>query len=70
MKAYRLKKQFVEDGVLQLDALPFRAGERVEIIILAPEKDVLPSTSTAQGMVVEYLYPTEPVANPDWDALR
>lgn len=34
MKAYRLEKKVGANGALQLDALPFREGETVEIIVL------------------------------------
>ena len=40
MRAYRVEKTILEDGVLELRALPFRAGEIVEVIILAREERV------------------------------
>ena len=37
MRAYRVEKTLSEDGVLELRALPFLAGEIVEVIILSRE---------------------------------
>ena len=71
MKAYRAEKQVAANGELKLSALPFEAGEEVEVIILSREKS--PSSiqpSTLRGKVIEYLDPTEPVAEGDWEVLR
>lgn len=70
MKAYRVEKEIAADGVLQLDALPFVAGERVEIIILAREDTYKANPASIRGKVLEYIDPTEPVAEGDWDAMR
>jgi hypothetical protein len=37
MRAYKVETTIPENGVLALDALPFRAGEAVEGIVLARE---------------------------------
>jgi hypothetical protein len=56
---------------LLLDALPFQEGELVEIIILAPEEQAIePASFPVRGKVLEYVDPTEPVAQDDWEALR
>ena len=71
MEAYRIEKRVAANGVLHLDALPFREGELVEVIVL-PRKDreyVLSSLSL-RGKVIEYIAPTEPVAQDDWEALQ
>jgi hypothetical protein len=70
MKAYRVEKEIAADGVLQLDALPFLAGERVEIIILAREETEKTHPISVRGKVLEYADPTEPVAEEEWDAMR
>lgn len=70
MKAYRVEKEIPTDGVLQLDALPFQAGERVEIIVLAARESSVASPISVEGRVLEYVEPTEPVANGDWSVLR
>lgn len=71
MRAYKVETTIPDDGVLELDALPFRAGEVVEIIILSREayRREVPQ-GTLRGKVLHYDRPTEPVAEEDWDALR
>ena len=71
MKAYKVETTIQEDGVLELDALPFRAGEAVEVIILSREEPK-PETicGSLRGKVLHYDRPTESVAEEDWDALR
>ena len=71
MRAYKVETTMPKDGVLQLHALPFRAGEAVEVIILSreePQPEVM--RGALRGKVVRYDRPTEPVAEDDWDALR
>jgi hypothetical protein len=70
MKAYRVEKEIAADGVLQLDALPFLAGERVEVIILTREEKEQANPESIRGKVLEYIDPTEPVAEDEWDAMR
>lgn len=71
MKAYRVEKKVAENGILQLDALPFQEGELVEIIILAYEEKTRNSAPTSlRGKVIEYMDPTEPVAENDWEVLK
>ena len=71
MRAYKVETTIPKDGVLALDALPFRPGEAVEVIILSRDE---PPRETARGSlrgkVLHYERPTEPVADEDWDALR
>jgi hypothetical protein len=70
MRAYRVEKCLSEDGVLELRALPFRAGETVEVIILSREDKVCEAhDSPLKGKVVRYEKPTEPVAQDDWEVL-
>ena len=70
MRAYRVETIVSQDGALDLRALPFRAGEVVEVIILSRED----TERTAQdfplrGKVLRYEQPTEPVAQDDWEVL-
>ena len=37
MKAYRVEKQIAANGELKLSALPFKEGDKVEVIILSHE---------------------------------
>jgi hypothetical protein len=71
MRAYRVEKTLSEDGVLELRALPFRAGENVEVIILSREDKVCGAQDfPLKGKVVRYEKPTEPVAQDDWEVLQ
>ncbi|OGL49791.1 MAG: hypothetical protein A2161_01300 [Candidatus Schekmanbacteria bacterium RBG_13_48_7] len=71
MEAYRAEKRIAANGVLQLNALPFREGELVEVIILSCKSETYKTTpSPLRGKVIEYINPTEPVAQNDWGVLR
>ena len=71
MRAYKVETTIPEDGILALDALPFRAGEVVEVIILSREEPQREAVrGSLRGKVVHYERPTEPVADEEWDALR
>jgi len=71
MQAYTVKKVIAQDGKLQLDTLPFSAGETVQIIVL-PSKQTQRQKKHAllKGSVVAYTDPLEPVAQEDWAALQ
>jgi hypothetical protein len=70
MRAYRVEKTLSEDGVLELRALPFRAGDIVEIIILSREDRVYATQDfPLRGKVLRYEQPTEPVAQDDWEVV-
>lgn len=68
MKAYRTEKRVTANGALQLEALPFTAGELVEVIVLSRDEPGA-ERSPVRGQVLEYIDPTEPVALDDWEAL-
>lgn len=68
MKAYRVEKRVAANGTLQLEALPFTAGELVVVIVLSRDAPVA-ARSPVRGQVLEYVDPTEPVAFEDWKAL-
>ncbi len=71
MEAYQVQKRVEANGVLHLNALPFREGKIVEVIVLAREGKVEESApSPLRGKVIEYIDPTEPVAQRDWELLR
>ena len=66
MLAYRVEKRVATNGVLHLEALPFREGELVEVIVLACEEEEHQSSSLSlRGTVLEYIDPTERVAQDD-----
>jgi hypothetical protein len=71
MNVHRVEAVVGRDGSLLLEDLPFREGDAVEIIILErsrkPEAD---DRYPLRGTPIEYVDPTEPVAEEDWDVLR
>jgi len=71
MTAHRVEVTLNQDGSLTLDGLPFYAGEAVEVIILS--RTTLAGAQSAgalRGSVIQFVNPTEPVAQEDWEALR
>ena len=71
MKAYRVEKQIAANGELKLSGLPFKEGDKVEVIILSYETSPYSVTpSPLRGKVIEYLDPTEPVAEEEWELLK
>jgi hypothetical protein len=71
MKAYRIETTVGEDKSLRLDQVPFRAGDAVEVIVLAvPERRRSESPYPLRGTPIRYDDPMEPVAESDWDALK
>lgn len=70
MEAYRIEKRVIKNGALQLDAIPFKEGDLVEVIILGRKKEAIKSNiSPLRGKVIKYIDPTEPVAQDDWELL-
>ena len=67
--AHRTEMVLAEDGILLLEQLPFRAGQMVEVIVLALQTPTL-AVPSLHGSVIRYDRPTEPVAEADWEALR
>ena len=71
MQVYKTETTLTKDGVLTLSELPFRAGDRVEVIVLAcspssPESAPYP----LRGQPIHYDRPLEPVAPEDWEAMQ
>jgi hypothetical protein len=71
MEAYRTEVTLAQDGTLTLEALPFHAGERVEVIVLATTRPRADGKRyPLAGTVLHYERPTDPVAEDDWEALQ
>ena len=71
MKAYRVEKQIAANGELKLSGLPFKEGDKIEVIILLDETGPHSVTpSPLRGKVIEYLKPTEPVTEEEWELLK
>lgn len=71
MQAYRVEATVQPDGSLVVRHLPLQAGEVVEVIILVRS----PLTATTgsyplHGAPITYRDPTEPIAEPDWEATQ
>lgn len=69
MSAHHVEITLSQDGKLMLDELPFRAGDTVEVIILAHPKRNGRKYSL-RGKPFEYVDPTDPVALDDWEAIQ
>ena len=72
MQAYRAEKVVSKNSALELKALPFQAGEVVEVIILPRNNKTNDTNNTysLKGKVLKYEKPTEPVAQDDWNVLK
>lgn len=71
LQAFKTEMIVDEDGSLNLQSLPFRAGERVEVIV----RPACPAASAQQayplrGTPYRYDEPTAPVADTDWKSTR
>lgn len=67
MQVYRIQTIVSPNRVLTLRGVPFRAGEKVEIIILSPphrreKKERYP----LRGKTIRYLKPFDSVAENEW----
>ena len=69
MQAYRLETTVSDDGSVVLKQLPFRAGEEVEVIVLARESQPGREKYPLRGKPIRYDRPTDPVAETDWESL-
>lgn len=68
-QAHRVETILAEDGRLFLDQLPFRAGQTVEVIVMAAsESKSMTPVELLRGSVLRYDRPTDPVADSDWEA--
>ena len=72
VQAYRIETTRTEDGTLTLDALPFRTGEQVEVVVLGPERQRgQDNRYPLRGMVCRYDRRFDPaVPSEDCEATR
>ncbi len=71
MEAYQTETVIAEDGSLSLRSLPFRAGERVEVIVLSAPSVAAPRKAyPLRGTPYCHEQPTDPIAAADWEATR
>ena len=71
MQTYRIETVIAEDRELTIRNLPFRSGEKVEVIILSKTGNSAAKKSySLRGKPVRYVEPFAPVAEDDWDSLK
>lgn len=71
MQAFKIEATLAEDGSVTLTGLPFRAGDRIEVIVLGngllyPNSGGYP----LRGTPFQYDEPMAAVAEADWEALQ
>ena len=70
MSTHHVEITLAQDGKLMLEELPFRAGDTVEVIILARRTKSNEREYSLRGQPIKYVEPTDPVALADWDAIQ
>lgn len=68
MQAHRVEATVRADGRVVVDRVPFRPGERVEVILLPTSRDAS-LMAELRGSIQKYERPLDPVGD-DWDAAR
>lgn len=69
MQAYRIETTLTKDGSLTLVDLPFGAGDTVKVTIVAQRVTAAaPDHYPLRGTPVQFVDPTEPVAESDWES--
>lgn len=69
MQAHRIETTISQDGKLSIKGIPFRKGDKVEVIVLPQEKK---STDDypLRGQPFTYHKPYHSVAEEDWETLK
>jgi hypothetical protein len=71
MQTYRIETIISSDRVLTIRGVPFRAGERVEVIIVSlPCKWERGERYPLRGKPFRYITPFDSVAENDWNVLQ
>jgi hypothetical protein len=71
MQEYRIETTISKDGTLTIKKLPFRAGERVEVIVHPHEpQPEYEMRYPLRGKPIRYIDPFRSVAENDWDVLQ
>ncbi len=71
MQTYAYETTISQSGVLTLNNLPFKAGEKIEVIIIPRSKSKQDKKKYPfWGKPITYLNPTDPVAEEDWEVLK
>ena len=68
MLAHRIETTINQDKTLLLKNVPFHSGEKVEVVILvSPPQQTEQNYYPLRRTAIEYIDPTEPVAQNDWE---
>lgn len=71
MQTYRVESIVSANRVLTIRGVPFRAGERVEIIVVSIPRELKNGNRyPLHGTPIRYSAPFDGVAENDWAALR
>jgi hypothetical protein len=71
METYRAETMISKDGTLIVEGLPFRKGDKVEVVVRSYErKGNGAERYPLRGKSIRYVAPFKSVADEDWDALR
>jgi hypothetical protein len=71
METIHLRAVVRPDGSLHIDDLPFAPGEEVEVTVTTQERPFQSSErASLENTVLNYIDPTSPVAEDDWEASR
>jgi hypothetical protein len=68
MRAHTVNAVVEEDGVIEIQDVPVRAGQRVQVIVLMPDETARESLYPLRGLQpFRYDRPNDPVGEEDWD---
>jgi len=71
MQTYRIETVISPNRILTVRGVPFRAGEKVEVIILSHSRQEEPKERyPLRGKPIRYIAPFDSVAENEWSALR
>jgi hypothetical protein len=71
MQTYRTETIISEDGTITIHGVPFRTGDRVEVIILGySHKKKDGERYPLRGKPIRYDAPFDSVAEDDWEVLK
>ncbi len=71
MQTYHVETTMTSEGTLTISGLPFRVGEKIEVILRRRNHERQPTKKyPLRGKSIRYGDPFASVAENDWDALK
>jgi len=70
MQAYRTETTIDQDGKLSIKGLPFRKGDKVEVIIQTKNSKAISERYPLRDKPVSYYRPFDSVVEDDWETLK